>query len=165
MSFRPFRIALAPLAVLMLASFRMPATEEAAERPLYDVRGAFVTAQPTVPHELIAKTDILVDAAIRSTSRSIMLPRAILTVRIGEARRRPVLFGSRYSAAVTVKVISVSSGEPVAEGSFEASVLALRGDGTEASLAEKIAGRIADEFSLDPPHRSAVTALLDGPRP
>lgn len=165
MSFRLYRLTFAPLAVLLLASFRMPANEEQAERMLYDVRGAFVTAQPTVSHELIVKTDMLVDNAIRSTSRSIMLPRAILTVRIGEAKKAPVLLGSRYSATVTVKVVSVSSGEPVAEGAFEASVFSFGKDITDAALAERIADRIADEFRLDAPGRATVTALVGASGP
>lgn len=165
MSVNPFRLALAPFAILLLAGFRMPAAEEGGERLLYDVRGAFVTAQAAVPHELIVKTDLLVDTAIQSTSRSMMLPRAILTVRIGETHKIPVLFGNRYSATVTVKVVSVSSGEPVAEGSFETSVLAFGKDVSEAALAEKIADRIASEFSLDAPRRTMATALTDSSRP
>jgi hypothetical protein len=165
MSFSPFRLALAPLAVMMLASFRMPVNEDAAERMLFDVRGAFVTAQPDVPRELIAWTDSLVDASIQSTTRSFMLPRTILTVRIGQAKRTPLLIGNRYSASITVKAISVGSGEPIAEGSFEASVLRFGKDGADMVLAERIAERIASEFRLGEPRRGAlVTALSEAAR-
>ena len=166
MFLRLLRIVFAPLAVLLLASFRMPAAEQISEQLLYDVRGAFVTARPDVSRDLIAQTDILVDAAIRATSRSLLLPRTILTVRIGETTRSPLLFGNRYSATVLVKAIAVGSGEPVAEGGFEASVLTFGRDSADAPLAEKIAERIASEFRLDAPRRGAVvTALVDNPRP
>lgn len=165
MPVRSFRILFAPLAVLMLAGFRMPPAEEVAERMLYDVRGAFVTAQPDVPHLLIAQTDILVDAAIRATNRSIMLPRTILTVRIGETKQVPQIFGKRFSASVVVKAISVGSGETVAEGSFETSVRVFGNDGAEASLAERIAERVASEFRLEAPRRSAVVTAFESRRP
>lgn len=162
MVLRSLRIVLASLAVILLAGFRMPATDEASERLLYDVRGAFVTAQPDVSRELIARTDFLVDTAIRSTSRSMLLPRTILTVRIGDTKRAPLLFGVRHSANVTVKVISVGSGEPVAEGSFETSVLTFGKDASDSPLAEKIATRIASEFRLGKPQGAAmVTALFE----
>jgi len=166
MLLRSARIVIIPLAVLMLAGFRMPAAEEQAERVLYDVRGAFVTAQPDVSPNLIAGTDILVDSAIRATSRSIMLPRTILTVRLSDTRRSPVLFGHRYSARVMVKVISVGSGEPVAEGEFETSVMSFGKEPADSPLAEKIATRIASEFQLGRPHRAALlTSLASGSAP
>jgi hypothetical protein len=166
MSFTLARLLLAPLAILMLASFRMPAAEEASSQMLYDVRGAFVTARADVAHDLVAQTDTLLDASIRSTTRAMMLPRTILTVRIAETKRAPILFGNRYSATVLVKAISVGSGELVAEGSFETSVLTFARREADVSLAERIAGRIASEFRLDAPHRgSAVTALVNGARP
>lgn len=167
MSLRRFRVAaVLPLAMLMLTGFRMPAAEEQAERMLYDVRGAFVTAQPDVSRDLITGTDILVDSAIRATSRSMMLPRTILTVRLSDTRRSPVLFGHRYSAKVTVKVISVGSGEPVAEGEFETSVMNFGKEPADSPLAEKIATRIASEFQLGRPHRAALlTSLASGATP
>jgi hypothetical protein len=165
MLFLSSRIAAVSLAVVLLTGFRMPAKEDAAERMLYDVRGAFVTAQPDISPELIAWTDSLVDASIQATTRSFMLPRTILTVKIGEAKRRPALLGTRYSASVTVKAISVGSGEAIAEGSFETSVLRFGKDGAEKVLAEKIADRIASEFHLKDPRRSAIlTALSEGQR-
>ncbi len=166
MSFRSLRFVIAPLAVLMLAGFRMPVADEEAERLLYDVRAAFVTAQPNVSRDLIAQTDILVDAAIQATNRSMLLPRTILTVRISETARAPVLFGSRSTASVTVKVVSVGSGEPVAEGSFEVSALTFGKNSADAFLAEKIADRIAGEFRLEVPRRRAVvTALVENTKP
>lgn len=165
MSFVSSRVVVASLAFVLLTGFRMPEKENAAERMLYDVRGAFVTAQPDVPPDLIAWTDSLVDASIQATTRSFMLPRTILTVRIGEAKRTPALLGTRYSASVTVKAVSVGSGEPIAEGSFEMSVLRFVAEGGNRVLAEKIADRIASEFQLKDPRRSAVlTALSESQR-
>jgi hypothetical protein len=160
----PLRFLLVLLAWLMLAGFRMPAADHDPDGLLYDVRGALVTAQPDVSHVLISQTDTLVDAAIRATSRPVMLPRTILTVRIAETDQQPTLFGSRASATVDVKAISVSSGEPVAEGTFVISVRTMRRDGADAALAQKIAQRIAAEFQLDGQgHGSVVTALVERP--
>jgi hypothetical protein len=162
MSLSPSRFAAVSLAMLVLTGFRMPAAQSSDGELLYDVRGAFVTAQPDVPSELIAWTDSLVDTSIQATTRSFMLPRAILTVRIGEARHMPVLMGNRYTATVTISVISVLSGEPVAEGAFSTSILRLGKEGAERVLAEKIAARIATEFRLEEPRRSAALTALSG---
>ncbi|TNM62132.1 hypothetical protein [Aliirhizobium smilacinae] len=165
MSLRPFRIAILPLTMLMLTGFRMPVNGDVSEHMLYDIRGAFVTAQPDVSRDLITRTDLLIDTAIQATTRSIILPRTILTVRIGEARPSPVLFGYRYSARVTVKAVSVTSGEPVAEGSFEATSFAFAEQGAADSLAEKIASQIASEFRLTNPHRATtITAYAESVR-
>jgi len=166
MSFRYLRLAVVSLTVLTLGGFRMPVDGNGSDRLLYDVRGAFVTAHPDVSRDLITRTDLLVDTAIRATNRPVMLPRTILTVRIGEARSSELLFGHRYSATVTVKAISVSSGDPVAEGTFEETSLAFGQRGAVDALAEKIAARIASEFKLANPRRSAVvTAYAETPRP
>jgi hypothetical protein len=166
MSLRLIRLVLVPLTVLSLTGFRMPVNGDMSERLLYDVRGAFVTAQPDVSRDLITRTDLLVDTAIRATTRSIMLPRTILTVRIGEAKPSTLLLGYRYSATVTVKAISVSSGDPVAEGSFEATSFAFGEQGAVDSLAEKIAARIASEFQLTNQRRATtITAYAESLRP
>lgn len=162
MLFSSCRIAVISLALVLLTGFRMPAKEEPSEGLLYDVRGAFVTARPDVSGELITQTDILIDSAIQSTSRSFILPRAILTVRISEAKQAPALFGMRHSAVVTVKAISVGSGDAVAEGSFEASVVRFGKEGADAYLAERIAERISAEFQLVAPRRrAAMTAFVE----
>lgn len=162
MSFRLVRLSIVPLTVLMLTGFRMPVPGEVSERLLYDVRGAFVTAQPDVSRDLIARTDLLVDTAIQATNRTTMLPRTILTVRIDEVKPSQFLFGYRYQATVTVKAISVTSGDPVAEGSFQESSLAFGAQGAVDSLANKIADRIASEFRLASPQRTtAITAYAE----
>ena len=65
-------------------AFRMPAASESPENLLYDVRGAFVTARPTVPQEQVITTDMLVDEAVRATVRKTMLPRSIISVGIDQ---------------------------------------------------------------------------------
>lgn len=157
---RAFRLAFILLMALPLAAFRMPAADEAREKLLYDVRGAFVTARPDVPKELVIATDMLVDEAIRSTVRTTMLPRTIIAVRIDKASHVPLLIGSRHEAVVTVQAISVASGEPVAEGTFKASIFLLDAQGADRQLAERIADRIAGEFRLDGQRRPAIASAL-----
>jgi len=159
---RVFRLAFILLAALPLTAFRMPDANETREKLLYDVRGAFVTARPDVPKELVIATDMLVDEAIRATVRSTMLPRTIIAVRIDKASHMPFLIGSRHEATVTVQAISVSSGEPIAEGTFKTSIFLLNGQEADRELAGRIADRIAGEFRLDGQHRPAIAnALFD----
>jgi hypothetical protein len=149
MSSRLARHCLILLSVLPLMSFRMEQVGMPRERLFYDVRGAFVTAPPDVSHELIMETDRLVDEAIRSTTRRVSLPRTILTIRIDRAGHVPLLIGKRHEARVTVEAIAVGSGEPIAEGTFNASAFSIDKDAGEALLAERIARRIAAEFRLE----------------
>jgi hypothetical protein len=147
---------------LPLTGFRMPSKSEAKNRLLYDVRGAFVTARGEVSQALVMTTDTLVDEAIRATLRSTMLPRTIIVVRIDKAARVPLLLGARHEASVTVQAVAVGTGEPIAEGHFDASVYLLQNDGADQVLAQKIAERIASEFRLDAPrHRAIVSALAE----
>ncbi|MFB9953222.1 hypothetical protein ACFFP0_30670 [Rhizobium puerariae] len=154
------RLALIVLTTLPLMAFRMPAAEEVREKLLYDVRGAFVTARPSVSQGLVIATDMLVDEAIRSTVRSTMLPRTIISVRIDETSQTPLIVGSRHGAKVTVKVISLASGEPIAEGAFKASIFLLDGGEANKELAEEIADRIAGEFRLNGAPRPTVASAL-----
>lgn len=130
----------------------MPTADHPTAKFLYDVRGAFVTAKPDVSQQLIATTDNLVDAAIRATVRSIMLPRTIISVRIDDTTETPFLIGFRRSATVTVQAVSVPSGDPIAEGTFTESVLLFDHKTADQHLAEKIASRISSEFRLDASH-------------
>lgn len=157
---RVFRLAFIVLAALPLMAFRMPDSGEAREKLLYDVRGAFVTARPGVPRALVIATDMLVDEAIRATVRATMLPRTIIAVRIDRASHMPLLIGSRHEATVTVQAISVSSGEPIAEGTFKTSVFLLDAEAADRQLAERITDRIAGEFRLDGPRRPAIANAL-----
>ncbi|MBP1846792.1 hypothetical protein J2046_005070 [Rhizobium petrolearium] len=154
------RFALIVLTALPLMAFRMPAENERREKLLYDVRGAFVTARPDVPQGLVIATDMLIDEAIRATVRSIILPRTIITVRIDTASHVPLLIGSRHEARVTVRAISVASGEPIAEGSFKTSIFLLDTKEADKELAGRIAERIAGEFKLDGGQRPAIASAL-----
>ncbi|AXV15623.1 hypothetical protein CYG48_07900 [Neorhizobium sp. SOG26] len=154
------RPVLVALTVLPLMAFRMPAASESLESLLYDVRGVFVTARPTVPQELVIATDMLVDEAVRATVRKTMLPRTIISVRIDQISRLPLMIGSRHEAKVTVKVIAVASGDPIAEGSFKTSVFLLDNAGADRALAQRIADRITTEFRLDGPGRPAIVNAL-----
>ncbi|MBW6424715.1 hypothetical protein KX729_24995 [Rhizobium sp. XQZ8] len=157
---RVVSIAIILLAALPLMAFRMPAASESGEKMLYDVRGAFVTARPDVPQGLVIQIDLLMDVAIRSTVRQKLLPRAILSVRIEETSHTPLMIGSRHAAKVTVKAISVSSGEPIAEGTFRTSVFLLNGEEADKGLAEKVADRISSEFRLLDGRPTIASALF-----
>lgn len=145
---------------LSLMSFRMPETSKVADKLLYDVRGAFVTARPNVSQSLVIATDMLVDEAIRSTVRSKMLPRTIISVRIESTSRKNVLFGNRHEAEVSVKAIAVSNGEAIAQGKFTTSVFLMDGKDVERELAQRIADRIASEFRLEGPRRASIASAL-----
>lgn len=149
MFLRALRIIVILSAILPLAGFRMPADRQVSDDLVYDVRGAFVTARADVEKGLINAINVLVDEAVRATVRSTMLPRAILSVRIEKMSRTSLVIGSRYEARVTVKAISVESGEPVAEGTFVTSVFRLDSRNADWALAERIAGRIINEFRLE----------------
>jgi len=153
-------IALIVLASLPLMAFRMPAASESGDKMLYDVRGAFVTARPNVPQGLVIQIDLLMDVAIRSTVRQKLLPRTILSVRIEETSHTPLMIGSRHQAKVTVKAISVASGEPIAQGTFSTSVFLLNGEEADKGLAEKIADKISSEFRLQDGRPTIASALF-----
>ncbi|MFN7102563.1 MAG: hypothetical protein ACK4N1_08040, partial [Pseudorhizobium sp.] len=119
----PFVVLMAVLPLLM--SFRLETAARVPETLLYDVRGAFVAARPDVPSVLVAETDRLVNEAIVSTFRQRVLPRTILTLRIEQHSKLPVLLGGKREATVAVKAIAVANGEVIAEGTFSVSVYSL----------------------------------------
>jgi hypothetical protein len=152
--------ALLILIVLPLMAFRLPSSREVSERLLYDVRGAFVTAKPDVSKTLVAAVDTLVDAAIQSTVRSTVLPRTIIAIRIDEINSVPMLIGVRHLAKVTVQAVSVASGEPVAEGSFTASIYLFDDKPADRELALQVVNRISSEFRLDDSRRGSLASAL-----
>jgi hypothetical protein len=157
------RLALILTLTPSLMAFRMPLEDGVRDKLLYDVRGAFVTARPDVPQGLVIATDMLIDEAVRLTMRSSMLPRTIISVRIDRAAPVPVVFGRRLEARVTVQAVSVSTGEPVATGSFETSVFFFGDKDADAALARKIADRVASEFRLRSGHSATITSALFEP--
>ncbi len=162
MSLRVLRITLLLAASISATGFRMPVKSDSVGKPIYDVRGAFVTARPDISPSLVTATDLLVDRAIRSTLRPILLPRTIIVIRIDHASKVPLLIGSRQEARVTVQAVSVGDGEPIAEGSFVAAIYQFGKEGGDEALAAKIADRVASEFKLDGSrHPTLATALWE----
>lgn len=149
------------LAWLILSSFRIAPETRNADLPLmYDVRGAFVSASPSISPRLVAETNNLVDAAIRATFRKTLLPRTILTIRILGTSRTQYLVGTRYSATISVDATAVGNGEKVAAGKFEVSSFNLNNSHSEQALARRIAERVAEEFRLNDAAPSTLATAL-----
>ena len=156
-----FRLTVLGLAWLVLGGFRMEIVEGPAQQHLlYDVRGAFVSAQVEISRKLVSDTDRLVDDAIRATFRQTSMPRAVLTIRIIETGRLPLFIGARYRAKVTVEATAVGNGERIATGTFAISAFAFDADAGDARLAARIATRIAREFSLEDNAPSTLATAL-----
>lgn len=150
------------LAWLILSSFRIgPHANNAQDMPLlYDVRGAFVSATPTIPAGIVKDVDKRLGIAIRATFRKTLLPRAILTVRLVEIRRDKVLIGATASARVAVEATAVGNGEKIAVGDFTVTAYSLQPQSAEALLAKRIADRVASEFRLDESTPSTLATAL-----
>ncbi|RWX78336.1 hypothetical protein EPK99_06865 [Neorhizobium lilium] len=157
---RLFHISLIVTVGLSLTSFRMPAKSDGRDKLIYDVRGSFVTARPEISRSLVIATDMLVDEAIRTTSRPVMLPRTIIVIRIDKTSEIPLLIGSRHEAKVTVQAVAVGDGEPIAEGSFKVSIYLFGTEGADQAMAQKIAERIVSEFKLDGPRHGTLASAL-----
>ncbi len=156
------RLALVVAATLPLMAFRMPVADKGIPRLLYDVRGAVVMADDeSIPRTLVSSADRQIDRAIRQTMRSLILPRTIISVRIGKIAQEPMLIGTRYVTTVNVQAISVDSGEPIAEGSFKASAFLFSSEAAEAVLAAKISERVASEFRLGQRQDLLATAFAN----
>jgi hypothetical protein len=56
--------------------------------------------------------------------------------------------------------VAVGDGEPIAEGSFLASIYLFGEDGADQALAQKIADRIASEFKLDTTRHGTLASAL-----
>lgn len=148
----PLRPGLVAFAGFWLMSFSIgPVSNQ--PRLYYDVRDAFVAARPEISHALMLDIDRQVGDAIVATYRPLVLPRVVLTVRLDRVERTDFLLGTRHSAAVTVKVASVSTGEVVAAAIFDASAFALDPSVADAMLADRISQRIRREFRLSEPIR------------
>lgn len=160
MSSQSVRLAFLFMSWLLLSGFRLTAGDQPSEPLLYDVRGAFVTARSDVSAGLIARTDRLVDMAIRTTVRQKALPRTILTVRISETGYLPLVVGARFRAKVTIEATAVGNGEKIAVGSFTVSTFALDSDHADARLADRIAERIVSEFRLQKAGPSTLATAL-----
>lgn len=155
------RFSLIVLAWLILSSFRIAPEMRTADLPImYDVRGAFVSAPPSVSRTLVAETGNMVDAAIRATFRKTLLPRTILTIRILATNRTTYVVGTRYSATISVDATAVGNGEKVATGRFEVSAFNFNDSHSDVALARKIAERLAEEFRLEDSAPSTLATAL-----
>jgi hypothetical protein len=156
------RLALVLAATLPLMAFRMPTSDSGLPKLLYDVRGAVVMGDDqSIPKALVTSADRQIDHAIRQTMRSLVLPRTIISVRIGKIAEVPLLIGTRYVTTINVQAISVDSGEPIAEGSFKASAFLFSSEAAEAVLATRISERIANEFRLGQRQDVLATAFAN----
>lgn len=156
----PYRSGLVAFAGFWLMSFSIgPASDQ--PRLYYDVRDAFVAARPDISRALMLGIDRQVGEAIKATDRTMVLPRVVLTVRLDRVERSDLLFGTRYTAAVTVKAAAVSNGDVIAAAIFDASAFALNAALADELLAARISQRIRREFRLSEPTRNqlASTAL------
>jgi hypothetical protein len=162
MSRLPLRSGLVAVAGFWLMSFSMgPVAEQ--PRLYYDVRDAFVAARPDISHALMLGIDRQIGAAIGATYRPVMLPRVVLTVRLDRVAQTDFLFGTRHSAAVTVKAASVTTGEVIAAAIFDVSAFALDATVADELLANRISDRIRREFRLNEPLRNQLASSAPAP--
>jgi hypothetical protein len=105
---------------LALMSFRLMPDDADKNRLVYDVRGAFVAAQPEISHRLMQMVHSYVSESIDVTSRATVRPRVVLTIRLASVKKEPFLLGARSSARVVVRAASVTTGEVIAEARFTA---------------------------------------------
>lgn len=133
---------------LALMSFRLMPDDADKNRLVYDVRGAFVAAQPEISHRLMQLVHSYVSDAIDVTSRATVRPRVVLTIRLASVSSEPFLLGARTSAKVIVRAAAVTTGEVIAEAKFTATVYGLDKESLEGDLAYGVASRVIQEFKL-----------------
>lgn len=145
---------------LALMSFRLMPDDADKNRLVYDVRGAFVAAQPEISHRLMQLVHSYVSESIDVTSRATVRPRVVLTIRLASVKKEPFLLGARSSARVVVRAASVTTGEVIAEAKFTATVYGLDKDGLEGDLAYGVASRVIQEFQLAKPAPATLATAL-----
>lgn len=143
------------LAVLTLASFRMPAGDGKDGGMVYDIRGAFVTVGEEIDPRLARTVEQHLKAAIRATERSESLPRVVVSVRIDELKRDDSFFGPRIRARFTVKAAAVNSGAVIAVGVYSAR------SRSDRSLAHRISRAAARALSLEAPADLSLGQALE----
>jgi hypothetical protein len=148
------------IASIALMSFRLVPEDGQGDRLLYDVRGAFVAAQPDVSPRLMQMVHEQVSNAIGTTMRHSVRPRVVLTIRLASVSQTPVFFANRASARVIVRAAAVASGEVIAEAKFTATIFGLDAAKIEDDLAYGIAQRVIKEFQLDRPAPSTLATAL-----
>ncbi len=145
---------------LALMSFRLMPDDGDKNRLIYDVRGAFVAAQPEISHRLMQMVHSYVSESIDVTSRATVRPRVVLTIRLASVKKEPFLLGARSSARVVVRAASVTTGEVIAEAKFTATVYGLDKDSLEGDLAYGVASRVIQEFQLAKPAPATLATAL-----
>lgn len=155
------RLGILLLASFALMSFRLEPEVGDVDRLLFDVRGAFVAAQPNISGDLMQSIQYQISNAIRSTTRDKGRPRVVLTIRILSVSKGSFIFGERASARVVVRAAAVQTGEVIAQASFTATILDMDKSLIDHELASGVAERVISEFRLNRPAPLA-TALFPG---
>ena len=154
------RLGIVVLACFTLMSFRLEPEATHADRLLYDVRGAFVAAQPDVAPALMQSIHAQLQNAIKTTARGEIRPRVVLTIRLASVTHAPFLFGERASARVIVRAAAVATGEVIAEAKFTATVVSFDNQSIEQDLAYGVAERVIREFRLNRPGPGTLATAL-----
>lgn len=168
---RIFRFSFALLFMAALASCSIFQGQPITRPLVYYAREVTVMADAGVPLGVIRGVDRRVSAAVASTRPPAGAQRVAIMVRIEEVGTG---FGARRgipNARFTTTAVSLETGEPVAEGTFNVSGTTDAPGMAEESLAEEISARIRFAFSLvNPslrkvvrPPRTMMTKFVDDP--
>lgn len=168
---RIFRFSFALLLLAALASCSIFQARPITRPLVYYVREVTVMADAGVPLGVIRGVDRRVSAAVASTRPPAGAQRVAMLIRIEEIGTG---FGARRgipNARFTMTAVSLETGEPVAEGTFNVSGTTDAPGMAEESLAEEISARIRFAFSLvNPslrkvvrPPRTMMTKFVNDP--
>ncbi|WP_113448514.1 hypothetical protein [Rhizobium cremeum] len=168
---RIFRFSFALLLLAALASCSIFQGRPITRPLVYYVREVTVMADAGVPLGVIRGVDRRVSAAIAATRPPAGAQRVAILVRIEEVGTG---FGARRgipNARFTATAVSLETGEPVAEGTFNVNGSTDAPGMAEESLAEEISARVRFAFSLvNPslrklvrPPRTMMTRLVSDP--
>ena len=168
---RIFRFSFALLLFVALASCSIFQGRPITRPLVYYVREVTVMADAGVPLGVIRGVDRRVSAAVASTRPPAGAQRVAMLVRIEEVGTG---FGARRgipNARFVTTAVSLETGEPVAEGTFNVSGTTDAPGMAEESLAEEISARIRFAFSLvNPslrkvvrPPRTMMTKFVNDP--
>lgn len=149
-----FRTVQVVLALVMLTALAACGTfaRRPIERPVYyDVRDVAVVAGGGVPQQIVAGIDRRIADAIVATLRPVSLPRVILTVQVTDYRSRGYFNNGRPTLTFRVVATSVDSGVDIAAGSYTVTSVTDMPGYAEESVAEEVAARVRDAFSLQIP--------------
>lgn len=117
----------------------------------YDVRAAVVVAGPKIPLPLVQGVERRMSDAVAATTRTEVLPRVILTVRLDDMSTSIGLDKNKNEINVKVSAASVETGAIVSEGEFKVMTETSSSALASESLAEEVAARLRSLFSLQRP--------------